>query len=320
MHSFAILAAGSDALSAARSLCRLCGHTMAQRENPPLQRRALSRPVHSTHHRMERGGFAGAPQTCTYTFASHSVLVLSGCVKETTLYITNVIRNLLLIMRKSFHKHNLISVHQEHRWWERGKFLQSGSTRKLNTRSPSNAWTPCFLHLSRVGKCCPLCSWPWAGHCMDWFPQGLTGKTYMRCSEHMALIRPVTSVQHVLTNFALASTWRGKAKLKVTCKKETKLGKFQCWAVLLQSWRRSLVTETLVLGSYWPASEISVETIFLPRLWKNDNSHGSVKIEARIETKQKPQAGVVMQRYTRGAHIKYCLRPIACPVATPWAI
>lgn len=88
--------------------------------------------------------------------------------------------------------------------------------------------TSVFCTLSHVTKCCPACfpvlasSWPWVGHRGEWFPQGLTGKTYMQCSEHMALIRPVTSVQHALTNFALASTWKANAKLRVTCKKKKK--------------------------------------------------------------------------------------------------
>lgn len=40
MHSFAILGAGSDALKAAGSLCRLCGQTMG-REKIPLSRAVL---------------------------------------------------------------------------------------------------------------------------------------------------------------------------------------------------------------------------------------------------------------------------------------
>lgn len=35
----------------------------------------------------------------------------------------------------------------------------------------------------------------------------------------MALIRLVTSVKHVITNLVLASTWKGSAKWKATCKK-----------------------------------------------------------------------------------------------------
>lgn len=113
----------------------------------------------------------------------------------------------------------------------------------------------CTCH---TAKCCPPCvrvlpsSWPWVGHREDWCPQGLTGKTYIHCWEHMALIRPVTPVQHGLTNFCARFHMESQRKIKGDMKiKKLNWEKFQCWTVLCQSCSLRKVTVEVILARDW---------------------------------------------------------------------
>lgn len=91
----------------------------ARGDNPPLHCRAPSWPVHGTHNTP-----AHDKPTCTSTVESLSVLILeaqilSGYVNKMTLYIINVIANLLLIMKKNqvLTSNIWLEAHQQHWWW-----------------------------------------------------------------------------------------------------------------------------------------------------------------------------------------------------------
>lgn len=142
----------------------------ARGENPPLQRRAPSWPVHSPHHHMERGCFGETLHTRTQPEArsthTWSRAPLPGFRFFQDVWIKWHFASWMSSQTCCFLWRKIkfwqakcdYSIQEEHWcgkwWWKRGNFLQSRSNMHSNTGSPSGVLTPCFQYRSER---CPLC-------------------------------------------------------------------------------------------------------------------------------------------------------------------